>query len=84
MVNIRVFPHELVGEEITIVDSTNESEIGLTGKVVDETKITLKLETQNGEIKTILKQNATIKLKTGELIRGVTIAKRSEDRIKGK
>lgn len=77
-----IFPDELIGEEITIVDSTNKSEIGLTGKVVDETKNTLTLDDQ-GKLKTIMKQNVNLRIiRTGKVIEGRAIAKRSEDRIK--
>ena len=82
MVPVKTPPDQLIGEEVEIVNSTNQSELGLTGKVVDETKMTLKID-QGGKIKTVLKQHVTIKLrKTGQLIRGSTITKRPEDRIK--
>lgn len=84
MISKKVFPRELIGEEIQVVDSTNKSDLSITGKVVDETKMTLKVD-QQGRIKTILKSNVAIKLlKTGELISGSIIGKRPEDRIKGK
>lgn len=84
MVSKKFFPHELIGEEIKVVDSTNKSDLGIAGKVIDETKMTLKID-QQGKIKTVLKSNITIKLfKTGELISGSIISKRPEDRIKGK
>ena len=78
------FPDELIGEEVFIVHSTNKSEIGLTGKIVDETKNTLTID-DHGKHKTILKQNVTVKIiRTGMVVEGKTIARRSEDRIKGK
>jgi len=83
MVSIRIFPDELIGETVTIADSTQKQEIGFTGMVVDETKMTLKIE-REGKIKVFLKRNISIKLKTGDVIRGSTLNKRSEDRIKGK
>ena len=48
------FPYELVGEELEVVDSTNKADLGIKGKVVDETKATLKVE-QGDKIKTLLK-----------------------------
>lgn len=84
MASKAIFPDELIGEEITIIDSTNKSEIGLTGNVVDETKNTVTI-TDHGKRKTILKQNVTVKIiRTGMVIEGRTIVRRSEDRIKGK
>ena len=82
MASKKIFPLEIIGREITIVDSTNKSHIGLRGKVVDETKNTIKIE-QQGKIKTLLKNN--IKFKMDKIvIDGKSIMKRSEDRIKGR
>lgn len=78
------FPDELIGEEITIVDSTNKDEIGITGIVIDETKNTLLLDVQ-GKRKTIIKHTVTLKvIRTGQVVAGKNIVKRPEDRIKGK
>lgn len=80
----KIFPNELVGEEIVVVDSTNNNYLKIQGKVVDETKMTLKV-LQNGEVKTLLKSNITFKLvRTGQIVLGKTILKRSEERIKGR
>tara|TARA_Y100000310_G_C20217578_1_gene594235 strand:+ start:118 stop:381 length:264 start_codon:yes stop_codon:yes gene_type:complete len=77
-----VYPHELIGKVIEVVESTNKENLGLMGRVVDETKSTLKIE-QQGEIKTLLKSNIVIKIsKTGLFIDGKTITKRPEDRVK--
>lgn len=74
---------ELIGEEIEIVDSTNKSQMGMQGKVVDETKSTLKIDCAGG-IKTLLKNNLVFKItKTGETVAGKDVNKRPEDRIKG-
>ena len=84
MVQTKVYPHELIGEEIEIVGSNNTADVGIAGKVVDETKMTIKVE-QDGKIKTLLKHNLTLKLvRTGDVIQGAAITKRPEDRIKGK
>jgi ribonuclease P protein subunit POP4 len=78
------FPYELVGEELEVVDSTNKADLGIKGKVVDETKATLKVE-QGDKIKTLLKNNITFKLvRTGQIINGQEIAKRSEERLTGR
>ncbi|MBR9690082.1 ribonuclease P protein subunit [Candidatus Woesearchaeota archaeon] len=50
------------------------------GKIILETKNTLKIKTQNQE-KTIIKKNATIKINDKE-INGKKITKRTEERIK--
>lgn len=78
----KVYPHELIGETIEVIDSTNKSHLRIKGKVVDETKSTLVLEVQ-GEMKTLLKNNITFKTESGQVIEGKSITKRPEDRIKG-
>ncbi len=86
MVKIIVYPYELVGKIVEIVSATNETLVGMKGKLVDETKMTLKLEqdlTQN--VKILLKNQITFKLvETGEVIDGKSITKRPEDRLKGR
>ena len=80
----KIFPHELVGKEIEVVSSKNKQNLGLKGKVIDETKHTLKISHQ-GVNKTLLKGNVTFKIKSLNLtIEGKTIIKRPEERIKGK
>ena len=81
---IVVYPYELIGELIEIMESTNKANLGLSGKIVDETKSTLRIE-QQGKIKTLLKKNIVFKLvRNNLLIDGKTITKRPEDRVKGK
>jgi len=41
-----ILAHELIGLDVIVKDSTDESRIGLKGKVVDETKNVLKIEEQ--------------------------------------
>ena len=84
MVKKTIFPHELIGEEIEIIASTNESNVGKKGKIVDETKSTIKLQHKN-QTKTLMKSAITFKLiKTGQTIEGQDIIKRPEERLKGK
>jgi ribonuclease P protein subunit POP4 len=79
-----LYPHELIGELIEIVTSKNLANLSLRGKVVDETKMTIKIECGQN-IKTLFKHNITIKLvRTGQIIQGDEIAKRPEERLKGK
>ncbi|MBR9682966.1 hypothetical protein GOV03_00305 [Candidatus Woesearchaeota archaeon] len=79
----KTYPHELIGQEIEIVDSKNKSNLHLEGKIVNETKNTIEIDHQ-GTIKTLLKSNITFKIKgTNTLIEGENIIKRPEERIKG-
>lgn len=81
---IKVYPHELIGQDVEIMKSTNPSQMGIKGKIIDETKETLKIE-KNGRQIVLLKKTITFKLsKTGEIISGRDIAKRPEDRLKGR
>tara|TARA_Y100000310_G_C20685139_1_gene818489 strand:- start:108 stop:347 length:240 start_codon:yes stop_codon:yes gene_type:complete len=77
----KTYPHELIGREIKILESKNKDNQKIKGKIVDETKYTIKVSHQ-GKIKTLLKNN--IKFKIDDLIiEGKTITKRPEERIKG-
>lgn len=83
----------LIGEVIRVVNSANPSEKGLSGKVVDETRSTIKIGPVKtgsaGEIKTLLKKNIQFQVKSGPepekfgpVIEGKKLAKRLEERIK--
>ncbi|HLC88576.1 MAG TPA: ribonuclease P protein subunit [Candidatus Nanoarchaeia archaeon] len=80
--NKSTFPYELVGLEIEVIKAANQNNVGIKGKVVDETRFLLKVE-QSGKIKRLLKQNITFKIKpSGRIIEGKTITKRPEERLK--
>ena len=84
MVKEIIYPHELIGKTIKIVDSTNMSNLNLVGDVVDETKNTLVISVGDKK-KTLLKGSITFKIESsGEVISGKSIIKRPEDRMKGK
>ena len=80
--NKKTFPHELIGMEIEVVKATNQSNLGIKGKIIDETKSSLKIE-EDGKIKILLKKNITFKIQnTGQVIDGKTITKQPEERLK--
>ena len=74
---------EFIGSKIKIIDSKNKSNIGITGKVINETKNTLVIKTKENK-KTLMKNNITfttnIDGKTYE-INGEKINKRHHERI---
>lgn len=76
--------HELIGLWVEVVESENEYEEGIYGKVVDETKSTLKVEAR--EEKTIKKVGRKFKfeLPSGEEVKvgGDLLEGRPEERIK--
>jgi ribonuclease P protein subunit POP4 len=78
--------HELIGLQTQIVDSSNKTIIGLSGKIIDETKSMLIIETKTGT-KMIPKQYASWKFTLNDqecIVDGNIISKRPEDRIKVK
>ena len=82
-----ILRHELIGLEVTIAESTNKEVVGLSGKVVDESRQTLKIITKKGE-KTVVKDQCVFNfcLPTGVCVRveGKLLVSRPEDRVKKK
>ncbi len=78
-----IFMHELIGLNVTIKESTDNSRIGIKGIVVDETMQTLKLKTNNGE-KIVPKLECVFEFDINEkiVVDGKLIMKRPEDRVK--
>lgn len=72
--------HELIGLDVRVAESTSSERVGIKGKVVDETKNTLKLDT--GKI--LPKTECVFEFDINEkiLLDGKTIMKRPEDRVK--
>ncbi|HKZ45630.1 MAG TPA: ribonuclease P protein component 1 [archaeon] len=79
--------HELISLAVKIAKSTDPSQKGLKGKVIDESHNTLKIETTKGE-KLIPKRNCififTLPDKTKVQVDGSLLVSRPEDRIKKK
>ena len=79
--------HELCGLNVKIKKSTNKSQVGLKGTVIDETYNTLKIETNKKEI--AIAKNTSIFIfslpneKRVE-VDGKLLVSRPEDRIKKK
>jgi len=76
---------EFLGLELTVVKSLNSTAVGLTGKVVNETRKTFTI-LQNGEQKVVIKDTSVFGLIMTDgivvEIDGKTIMGRPEDRIK--
>jgi len=78
--------HELIGLEATIMKSNNAQIIGISGKIVDETKSMLSLDTMNG-IKKIPKENSEWKFSfdnNESVVNGNLLTKRPQERLGGK
>ena len=79
-----VVKHELIGLTVKVVNAKNSALVGIQGKVVDETRNTLVIETSDGE-KTVLKEQVQLETVVADetvLIDGKTLVARSEDRLK--
>lgn len=78
--------HELIGQAIEIVASKNKDNLGLKGKIVDETKNTIMIKTKKGH-KRLMKNNITTIIKNNGKkikIKGEKISGRPKDRIKSR
>jgi len=79
--------HELIGLKVRIAKSTEPTQKGLTGVVVDETYNMLKVETKKGE-KSVVKSNCifvfTLPDRKRVQVDGRLLVGRPEDRIKKK
>lgn len=82
-----VFRHEFIGLTVEIVESNHKGFVGIQGKIIDETRNTIWIDTGDTE-KVIPKDEVTFlfTLPQGEkvLIDGKFIVARPEDRIKKK
>jgi len=80
-----VVQHEFIGLNAKVVKSTNPSYIGITGKVIDETRNTLTIQHENTK-KTIIKSVAVFHftMPDGTMVEidGNAISGRPEDRLK--
>ncbi len=81
-----IFRHEFIGLQVEVADSSHEGFKEIKGKIVDETKNTIKIEDDEGNEKIIPKKVVTLhfNLPDGSKIEidGKIIVARPEDRIK--
>jgi ribonuclease P protein subunit POP4 len=83
-----LFQHELIGLNVEIIESPNKGLIGIKGKVVDETRNTIRVEVDDGQESVIPKNVAIFHFQTpkGYIVEidGQILVSRPEDRIKKK
>ena len=75
--------HELIGLDVTIVESTNRNLIGLSGKIIDETKSMFNIDTSKGS-KLISKSHNNWKFDLDGIpviVNGSRITRRSYERV---
>ncbi len=79
-----IIRHELIGLNAEIVEAKNKSLVGLKGKIIDETKNLLIIQSKKGE-KKVLKDQVTLKLKMKDKkfqLEGKLLVGKPEDRLK--
>lgn len=72
----------LIGEKVEIVSSRNETLQGVIGTIIDETKNTITIETED-KIKKVLKKDVKLRINTA-VINGSDLIGRPEERLKKK
>ncbi len=70
----------LLGKQVEVIQSSNRYEVGLRGIVIDDTKNSIKLRTENG-VKILLKKNITLMINEKKIDGNLLIGK-EEERIK--
>lgn len=75
-----VLKGELIGSQIEIVESKNKTLVGKKGKITDETKNTVTIQTGRKKIK-VIKSHVTFMIKNKK-IQGKSLVSRPEDRLK--
>ncbi len=87
MIKITIYPHELIGSQLNILDSTSKNLVGLEGKIIDESRDLLCVEITSGkEIKIIKSAIIRLMIQTNTQmyeLAGQDISGRAWDRIKG-
>ncbi len=87
MINIdTISRHELIGLDTEVIESNNLQLVGLNGRVINETKSMLTINTKNGK-KMIPKITSHLNFFVGSesfLVKGSSIAKRPFERIGAK
>jgi len=77
--------HELIGLRVKVISSGNKSQIGMNGRVADETRNTIVIRTETKN-KTVIKAQVILvfTLSSGEEVKveGRMLSGRSQDRVK--
>jgi len=81
-----IVQHEFIGLEAKVVKSSNPDIVGITGKVVDETRNTFTISLNDGEKKVVIKDTAVFEfvMPDGTVVEmdGKVMMGRPEDRLK--
>ena len=69
-----------ISHNLTVINSDDPTLIGVTGTVLDETKKTILVRTESGDV-TLAKDVITFTIDSGGAINGRRVTQRAEDRI---
>ncbi len=79
---LRIYPHELIGQDVEVVASANKTQVGLRGKITDETKETIVIKIGNTR-KRVFKRGIEFRLVSSKRkVSGEEVLRRSEERLK--
>jgi ribonuclease P protein subunit POP4 len=78
----RIYPHELIGQDIEIVASENQALKGLRGKIVDETKETFVIKIGSKRKRVFKRGIEFLLVSSKQKISGESVLRRSEERLK--
>jgi ribonuclease P protein subunit POP4 len=70
----------LLGKKVEVIQSSNRYEIGIKGLVIEDTKNTIKIRTENG-VKILIKNNIILMVNDRKIDGNLLIGK-EEERIK--
>lgn len=79
-----IIRHELIGLNTEVVEAKNKSLLGLKGKIIDETKNLLLIQSKKG-VKKVLKDQVTLTMKFNSKkiqVEGKLLVGKPEDRLK--
>lgn len=81
-----ILRHELIGLNAKVIESKNQANVAIQGKIGDETKNTITI-IQGNKKKRLMKKNVVLEITFKNKrfhVDGKLLAKRPEDRIKGR
>ena len=70
----------LLGKQVEVIQSSNRYEVGIKGLVIEDTKNTIKVRTENG-VKILIKNNIILMINDKKIDGNLLIGK-EEERIK--
>lgn len=79
--------HELIGLKVKVVDSSNKKNVGISGKIIDESRNVIVIEKTKGKEVKLAKEYNVFVFNLGKQkvrIEGKILVARPEDRIKKK